>query len=421
TIRATDSGGAFIETSFRVTVNDTPTTSGITDVTVNESAPDTVVDLLAAFSDAEDLDSELTFTIEGNTNELLFSSAAIDAGSEELTLAYAADTPGVSDLTIRATDSGGAFIETTFRVTVNDTPETSGIGDIETMENAGDTLIDLFAAFSDAEDLDSELTFTVENVAEPNLFAATTVDAASGELRLELATHTFGESEITIRATDTSGAFIETTFHVNVAEAPNLDDIQASGRERGLDSSTLDSAQPALPLIANLAEPAEPVMTELSNERSEPRGSSADGDPEPAESPNEIPHVSSGPLEEVPNDDPGDRGAPLDVAVAPETTRVDTDTSSPPVDFWDEIDRLEEEIVAGPQDAEENENRVSRLIKQVGFGLSACVVALGTLVGIDRSKEGRKRRKHQLQGEDEQRRSRQASDSSDEPRSEGDA
>ena len=103
------------------------------------------------------------------------------------------------------------------------------------------------------------------------------------------------------------------------------------------------------------------------------------------------------------------------------TTRVDTDTSSPPVDFWDEIDRLEEEIAAGPQDAEENENRVSRLIKQVGFGLSACVVALGALVGIDRSKEGRKQRKHQPQREDEQRRSRQASDSSDEPRSEGDA
>ncbi|NRA00098.1 MAG: LamG domain-containing protein, partial [Myxococcales bacterium] len=94
-------------------VNDQPTTSGIADIAVNESSPDTVVDLLAAFSDVEDLGSDLTFTIESNTNSTLFSGATIDAASDELTLAYAADTPGVSDLTIRATDSGGAFIETT--------------------------------------------------------------------------------------------------------------------------------------------------------------------------------------------------------------------------------------------------------------------------------------------------------------------
>ena len=66
----------FVECTFTVTVNpvnDMPTTTGIADVTVDEDAADTVIDLFAAFADIEDADAALTYSITGNTNVSLFT------------------------------------------------------------------------------------------------------------------------------------------------------------------------------------------------------------------------------------------------------------------------------------------------------------------------------------------------------------
>ncbi len=58
--------------------NQTPTTSGIANVHVNTDAPDTMIDLFAAFDDAEDPDPDLTYTIENNDNASLFTSTTIN-------------------------------------------------------------------------------------------------------------------------------------------------------------------------------------------------------------------------------------------------------------------------------------------------------------------------------------------------------
>ena len=127
TVRATDTSGAFVESTFTVTVNpvnDTPTGS-IGNVTVNEDAPDTVIDLFAAFADVEDADAALTYTVVGNTNAALFTGTAVNAVAGTLTLDYAPNSNGTADITVRATDTSGAFVESTFTVTVNpvnDTP-----------------------------------------------------------------------------------------------------------------------------------------------------------------------------------------------------------------------------------------------------------------------------------------------------------
>jgi hypothetical protein len=92
-------------------INDDPTTVGIADVTVAEDAADSVVDLFAAFADVEDLDSALTYTITNNTNPGLFTATTIDGVAGSLTLDYAADQNGSSDITVRATDTGGQFVE----------------------------------------------------------------------------------------------------------------------------------------------------------------------------------------------------------------------------------------------------------------------------------------------------------------------
>ena len=81
-----------------------------------------------------------------------------------MTLDYAADANGAADITVRATDTGGLSVETTFTVTVNpinDTPTTVGIADVTVDEDAVDTIVDLFAAFDDIEDADPALTYTI--------------------------------------------------------------------------------------------------------------------------------------------------------------------------------------------------------------------------------------------------------------------
>ncbi len=114
-------------------VNDMPTTAGIANVTVVEDpVASSTINLNAAFDDADNVDSDLTYTITGNTSIGLFTSTAVNAATGELVLDYAADMNGSSQISLRATDLSGAYVDTLFTVTVtpvNDAPEV--------MENAG--------------------------------------------------------------------------------------------------------------------------------------------------------------------------------------------------------------------------------------------------------------------------------------------
>ena len=96
-----------------------PTTTGIADVTVDEDAPDTTINLWAAFADAEDADNQLTYSVVTNTNPALFASPpAVNAAAGTLTLRYAAERSGTADLVVRATDRSGLSANAPFTVTV---------------------------------------------------------------------------------------------------------------------------------------------------------------------------------------------------------------------------------------------------------------------------------------------------------------
>ena len=123
TVAAIDPQGAYGSAAITVNLNDLventpPTTSSISDFTVNEDVGFSFLDLNAVFEDIEDADSALVYSIENNTNPGLFDAATIN-GSGVLTLDYAADQNGTADITIRATDTGGLWIEESFTVTVN--------------------------------------------------------------------------------------------------------------------------------------------------------------------------------------------------------------------------------------------------------------------------------------------------------------
>lgn len=132
TVRATDQAGAFAETSFVLTVtpvNDPPTVKNkIADVAVDEDAPPTNIDLTNTFDDVDILTNAdvLTLTVSGNTNTTLLSTKI---QGKTLTLTYLPDANGVATITVRATDLAGAFVQTSFKVTVrpiNDAPRPVG-------------------------------------------------------------------------------------------------------------------------------------------------------------------------------------------------------------------------------------------------------------------------------------------------------
>jgi hypothetical protein len=120
-----DGLGIYARRYAAAAANDPPSTSGVAPVSVAEDAASVPVSLFDAFSDSSDADAALTYAVTANTNPALFTSTTIDPATGVLTLAFAPDSSGGADLTVRATDTGGLWVETTFPVTVaavNDAP-----------------------------------------------------------------------------------------------------------------------------------------------------------------------------------------------------------------------------------------------------------------------------------------------------------
>lgn len=108
-------------TDWRLTA--APTTTGITDVDVDEDAANSVIYLSSYFSDEFDSSSSLTYTVTANTNGSLFDSTSIS--SDQLTLDYEADEYGSATITVKAEDIDGLSVQSTFDVdvaSVNDAP-----------------------------------------------------------------------------------------------------------------------------------------------------------------------------------------------------------------------------------------------------------------------------------------------------------
>ncbi|MDP6637089.1 MAG: lamin tail domain-containing protein [Phycisphaerae bacterium] len=104
--------------------NNTPpyVLGSIDDVNVDQDAPDSVLNLSGAFGDADPGDS-LGLSVTGNTNTNLVTAGIVGT---QLTLSYAPGAFGAADITIRATDTGWAWVEDTFTVTVDQLVQVAG-------------------------------------------------------------------------------------------------------------------------------------------------------------------------------------------------------------------------------------------------------------------------------------------------------
>ena len=221
----TDDGGvdtsATVNFQINVTlVNDAPILEvPIVDVTVDEGAAEVVLDLSGTFSDADLADAvpdALTLSVTANDNTALVDDSL--AGTD-LTLVFQANQNGVANITIRATDVDGAFVEDFFLVNViavNDDPTVAvPIADVTVDEDAADVVLDLAATFADVDIATNGDVLALSVSANDN---PTLVDATLGSpnLTLDFQADQNGVANVTIRATDTGGAFVEDTFLVTV-------------------------------------------------------------------------------------------------------------------------------------------------------------------------------------------------------------
>ncbi|MDX1929827.1 MAG: choice-of-anchor I family protein [Pirellulaceae bacterium] len=132
-------------------VNEAPSAGTIPNVVVRQGAADTVIDLKPVFSDPETSDASLVYSVSANSNAAIFTSVSIVGGV--LTLDYNPAAFGTSTLTVRATDEGTLFAETSFSVTVNYTLQLLHLADAESGLLAPTTAPNL-AALVDAFDDD---------------------------------------------------------------------------------------------------------------------------------------------------------------------------------------------------------------------------------------------------------------------------
>jgi hypothetical protein len=203
-----DGAGVYAQ---RFMQNTAPTTSGLPAVTVLEDAADSIVDLWSAFADVQTPDNQLTYTITGNTNPSLFTSATINAAAGTLVLDYAPDANGTGNLTVRATDASGLFVESTFAVTVtavNDAPGFLKGADVTVSENGGvQSVANWATAISrgPADEAGQALAFTL-TAANPALFAVQpAIDPLTGTLTFTPAANVSGTTTVTVTLTDNGG------------------------------------------------------------------------------------------------------------------------------------------------------------------------------------------------------------------------
>lgn len=99
-----------------IVVDDAPEVqNAIADVTVDENASDTIIDLSNVFTDVDNDDAAITKAVITNTNPSLVTA---NIAGDTFTLDYQVDQFGTADITVEAT-SNGKTVTDTLTVTVN--------------------------------------------------------------------------------------------------------------------------------------------------------------------------------------------------------------------------------------------------------------------------------------------------------------
>ncbi|MBT8131364.1 MAG: hypothetical protein KJO35_03775, partial [Gammaproteobacteria bacterium] len=226
-IQTDDQNGGTFADVFTITVTTSGTgnqppavTLAIDDISVLSGDSPPPVDLFPVFEDAEDPDAALTLSVSGNTNPPI--TEVIDFFSGQMTI-LPSGIAGTTLITIRATDTGGLFADTSFNLTVtaaNQPP--TGLSLDNTFVNEGQppgTLVGTFST-TDPDAGDTHIYSLVAGTGD--------TDNASFQIvgsQLQTATildfETSPVLSIRVQTDDQNGGTLEESFSILVGNVPD--------------------------------------------------------------------------------------------------------------------------------------------------------------------------------------------------------
>ncbi len=93
-------------------------------IEVDEDAPPTVINLRNVFQDTETASADLVYSLKvDGTDDPNTIAPSLDSAAGTLTLTYGARRHGSAEMTVRATDAAGLWVEDSFTVTVKTVPD----------------------------------------------------------------------------------------------------------------------------------------------------------------------------------------------------------------------------------------------------------------------------------------------------------
>ncbi len=213
TLRVTDAGNLFTETTFTVTanaVNDPPSFTRGGDQAVNEDAPaQTINPWATAISAGPSEVQNVNFEITNNTNAALFSVVPVVSAAGVLSYTPAANASGTATITLRICDDGvpvACSSTQSFLITVNpvnDPPSFTKGGDQAVNEDSPAQTVNPWAtAISAGPGEAQNVAFAITNNTNAALFSAGPSVSATGVLTYAPASNAFGSATITLRVCD---------------------------------------------------------------------------------------------------------------------------------------------------------------------------------------------------------------------------
>ena len=160
---------------------------------------------------ADEAGQAVAFSVTGNTNPGLFSTAPSISPTGQLTYRPAADAHGSAVITVVALDDGGANSSSeSFTIEIapiNDAPSFIGGADQTVLRGGGVQAVDGWATSisAGANEAAQEVTFTVTANTNPTLFAVPPAISSSGRLTYTPAADQHGEATITVALMDDGG------------------------------------------------------------------------------------------------------------------------------------------------------------------------------------------------------------------------
>ncbi|MCP9290805.1 BspA family leucine-rich repeat surface protein [Gracilimonas sediminicola] len=185
-------------------------TNAVADFSVNEDSSVDPINFTDVFSDNEDNDADLTYSLVSNTNTSLVLTS-VDNTQDILGFLLQSNANGSTDITIQAEDSEGLTVQHSFTITVNpvnDGPVFTLAGDQSSNEDAGEQTVENFLTVSSkgaADESAQVLNLAVETDNEALFSAQPSIDLNTGTLNYTASSDSSGTATVTVTLSDDGG------------------------------------------------------------------------------------------------------------------------------------------------------------------------------------------------------------------------